>query len=283
MSSRQEEKEARRRERQAKEQAATAATARRRRMQTVGGGLIAAAAVVGVAIALTSSGGGSSAKAPTSKTAGHASAIPAPKITDLATAAKAAGCTVTSYPNFGQTHTSGTVNYKTNPPTSGDHNPIPASDGIYDPGKEPPPEHYVHSLEHGRVEIEYKPGTPASEISQLEALFNEPLASKVGEATQPAYKKLLFQNNTGMPYAVAAVAWQHLIGCPTFNPQIFDALRDFSKAYVDTAPESAAIRSSPIRFPARGGRHLRGRDPGGGRDRRTLRVQAASRRACRSG
>ena len=44
-----------------------------------------------------------------------------------------------------------------------------------------------------------------------------------------------------MPYAVAAVAWQHLIGCPTFNPQVFDALRDFSKMYIDTAPESQAI------------------------------------------
>jgi Protein of unknown function (DUF3105) len=243
VSSRQQEKEARRRERQEKERIAAAETARRRRMQTVGGGLIAAAAVVGVAVALVSGGGGgsSSTKGTASKTAAHGSAIPAPKIADLAAAAKAAGCTVRSYPNFGQTHTTGKVHYKTNPPTSGDHSSVPSSDGIYDPGKEPQPEHYVHSLEHGRVEIEYRPGAPAAEISQLQTLFNEPLASKVGEATQPAYKKLLFENNTGMPYAVAAVAWQHLIGCPTFNPQIFDAIRDFSKAYVDTAPESQAI------------------------------------------
>jgi hypothetical protein len=242
VSSRQQEKEARRAERQEKERIAAAAAARRRRMQSIGGGLIALAAVAGVGIALASSGGGSSAaKTPTSRAVAHGSAIPAPKITDLATAAKAAGCTVSSYPNYGQTHTSGTVTYKTNPPTSGNHNPVPASDGIYDPGKEPAKEHYVHSLEHGRIEIEYKPGSTPAEISQLTTLFNEPLASKVGEATQAAYKKLLFENNTGMPYAVAAVAWQHLIACPTFNPQIFDALRDFSRTYVDTAPESAAI------------------------------------------
>ncbi len=44
-----------------------------------------------------------------------------------------------------------------------------------------------------------------------------------------------------MPYAVAAVAWQHLLSCNTFNPGVFDAIRDFAQKYVDTAPESAFI------------------------------------------
>jgi len=44
-----------------------------------------------------------------------------------------------------------------------------------------------------------------------------------------------------MPFAVAGVAWQHLIGCPAFNPRVFDALRDFSVKYVDLAPESQSI------------------------------------------
>lgn len=243
MSSRQEEKERRRKERQEKEAAAAASAARRRRLQGVGGGLIAAAAVV-VVVIVVAGGGGSGSHSGTGTTSAapsRAAAIPAAKITDLNAAAKAAGCTLTNYPNFGQTHTTGKVTYKSNPPTSGDHSPIPASDGIYDPGKEPQPEHFVHSLEHGRVEIQYAPGTPSNEIGQLQTLFNERLASKVGEATQPAYKKLLFENDTHMPFAVAAVAWQHLLGCPRFNPQIFDAIRDFSKSYVDTAPESASI------------------------------------------
>ena len=48
---------------------------------------------------------------------------------------------------------------------------------------------------------------------------------------------LLFQNNTNMPYAVAATSWTRLLGCKTFNPRIFDAIRAFRTEYVDKAPE----------------------------------------------
>lgn len=247
MSSRQEEKERRRAERQAKEQAAAAAAARRRRLQSLGGGVLSVAAIVLVVVLVMSgSGGGKGAGAGHTTTPKGGAPIPAPKITDLAAAARAAGCVVHDYPSEGATHV-GTptsvvpVTYKTNPPTSGNHNPTPASDGIYNPGQEPAKEHFVHSLEHGRVEIQYRPGTPAAEIAQLTTLFNEPLKGKTGEPVAAGYKKLLFQNNTGMPYAVAATAWTHLIGCPTFKPAVLDALRDFAVKYVDTAPESAAI------------------------------------------
>ena len=54
----------------------------------------------------------------------------------------------------------------------------------------------------------------------------------------PGYKTLLFQNNTNMPFAIAATAWGQLLGCPAFNPKIFDALRDFRLAYLDKGPES---------------------------------------------
>jgi hypothetical protein len=40
-----------------------------------------------------------------------------------------------------------------------------------------------------------------------------------------------------MPYAVAATAWGHLLGCPTMNDQVFDAVRAFWKNYVDKGPE----------------------------------------------
>jgi hypothetical protein len=40
-----------------------------------------------------------------------------------------------------------------------------------------------------------------------------------------------------MPYAVAATAWGHVLGCPTFNPRIFDAMRDFRLTYTNQGPE----------------------------------------------
>jgi hypothetical protein len=238
VSSRQEEKQRRREEREAQERAAAISTARRRRLQAMAGGILAVVAVAAIVVALVSGGGGGSSSTSTS-TKPPAGAVPLPpvKLTDLTAAAKAAGCQVRDYPNFGQTHVTTPVTYQSNPPTSGNHNPTPASDGIYNPGQEPAKEHYVHSLEHGRVEIQYRPGTPAKEIGQLQTLFNEPLKGRYGEPPASGYKKLLFENNTAMPYAVAATAWLHAIGCPTFNPQVFDALRAFAVKYVDTAPE----------------------------------------------
>ena len=64
----------------------------------------------------------------------------------LSRAAAKAGCTVRSFPNFGREHTTKRVRYRTNPPTSGPHNPVPAEDGIYD--DPPPTEKLVQALRH---------------------------------------------------------------------------------------------------------------------------------------
>ncbi|TMK39138.1 MAG: DUF3105 domain-containing protein [Actinobacteria bacterium] len=239
MARREEEKRRRREERVAAEQAAAQAAKRRRTLQIVGGVALAVVAVALIVVAVTTSGGGGPKPKPTSNA--NDVKLPAAKITDLNKAAAAAGCTLHDYPDFGNQHVLTPVTYKTNPPTSGPHNPTPASDGIYDPGKEPAKENLVHALEHGRVEIQYRPGTSPTQIAQLKSLFDESLTGKTNQAPQAGYKKLLFQNGTNMPYAVAAVAWQHVIGCSSFNPRIFDALRAFSVKYVDTAPESGAI------------------------------------------
>jgi hypothetical protein len=232
MSSRIEEKERRKAERLEAQRKAEQAAARRRRMQLLGGGLVAVAIVATIGIALTSGGGGSgiSANSPVSADI-KGIKLPAPKLTDLKQAAAAAGCTLHTYPIEGRTHVTGPVTYKTNPPTSGNHNPTPAADGVYAPSNTPAKENFVHTLEHGRIEYQYKPGTPTPEIRELEALWNETVQG------QPGYKQLLFQNNTSMPFAIAATAWGQLIGCTSFNPKIFDALRDFRTAYLDKGPE----------------------------------------------
>jgi hypothetical protein len=228
MSSRQEEKERRRREREEQERAEARAAARTRRVQLVVGGVLAAAIVVALVVALTSGG---SDNGPSSTGEGANVPIPKPKEHDLAKAAAAAGCVLTNPPAEGSTHTTKPVKYKTNPPTSGDHNPIPAEDGIYKVGNTPAKEHFVHSLEHGRIEVQYRPGTSRHQIDQLETLFNEKVNGTAG------YHTLLFENNTNMPFAVAATAWTHSLGCKTFNPRIFDAIRDFRTTYTDKAPE----------------------------------------------
>jgi hypothetical protein len=121
------------------------------------------------------------------------------------------------------------ADYRTNPPTSGTHFPQWAQDGIYAPGNAPQLGMLVHTLEHGRIDVQYKPGTPKPVEQQLEALLAE---------QEGGYHMLLFENPTGMRYQVAATAWTHLLGCPRMNDRVFDALRAFRSKYVDQGPET---------------------------------------------
>jgi len=232
VSSRQEEKARRKAEREEQERKASAQQANTRRLQIVGGVVLALAAVAAVAFVLASGGDDNGGGAKPADSAENAVEIPAVKETELTKAAKAAGCTIINPDNEGSTHVTTPVTYKnSNPPASGNHNPVAAEAGFYEPGSEPATENWVHSLEHGRVEIQYKPGTPARTISQLETLGSEPFNGS------PGYQIMVFQNNTKMTYAVAAVAWTHLLGCKTMNNGVFDAIRAFRKQWTDKAPE----------------------------------------------
>jgi len=232
MSSRQEEKERRRKERLAAEQAAAEGAARKRRMGYLVGGVLAGAAIAAVVIAVAAGGGGSS------KSAKKTSASQTKLNAALQTKAAAAGCTAKTFPSEGRQHTDGKVVYKTNPPTSGNHNPIPASDGVYDPGGTPQIEKLVHPLEHGRIEYQYHPGTSSAVVAQLTSLMKDPVPNQPGGTQPGGYLQLLFQNPTGMPYAVAATAWTHSITCQTFKgAATLDALRAFRAAYTNKGPE----------------------------------------------
>lgn len=232
MSSRQEEKERRRREREERERAEASKAASKRRLQLVAGGVLGLAAIAAVIAAIASGGGGSDSKADSNLAT---AAIPARKISDFDKAVAAAGCTYKNYPNEGRTHLANDTatfdKYKTNPPTSGTHRPIAAEDGVYAADNSPAKENSTHSLEHGRINIQYKPGTPKRTQDQLNALFNEKVKGVEG------YHTLLFQNTTNMPYEVAATAWTQLLGCKTMNPQVFDAIRAFRERFVDKGPE----------------------------------------------
>ena len=235
MSSRQEEKERRKQERLEAEQKAQSSARKKRRLQMVGGVVIVAAiAVVAVVLATSSSGGDGDNKPQSGDLASVAIPEPGENAAPdrLDAAAKAAGCEVKNFSSEGRDHSSSAgYKYKTNPPTSGTHNPTPAQDGVYEPGNEPEPENFVHTLEHGRIIIQDKPGTQKRTIDQLETLFNEEVQGTRG------YHQVLMQNNTEMPYEVAATAWTHLLGCKKLTPQAFDAIRAFRARYVDKGPE----------------------------------------------
>jgi Protein of unknown function (DUF3105) len=234
VASRQEEKERRRQERLERERKEAAAAARRKRLQLVGGGLLAIAAVAAVVVAIIAASGGDDEREAAAPSSDAAAAVKLPEqaTSDMQQAAKAAGCTLTNPEFEGQQHEDKDFkasDYATNPPTSGNHTPDWYDDGVYEPGTTPSLGMLVHTLEHGRIDVQYKPGTPKADVAKLEALLNE---------QNEGYHMLLFENTTGMKAQVAATAWTHSLTCPEMNDKVFDAIRTFRARYIDKGPET---------------------------------------------
>lgn len=234
MANRREERERLRQARLEREQE----QARGQRSRLLVGYAIAAAlgliVVVGIVVLVSSgSGGGGGGSAHINQTSGSTNGVqpdersgPKPaavKVADLKQAAKQAGCALRlNLPEEGHAHIppgSPPPHYKTNPPTSGNHvePPYQQADGAY---SEMPEEiDVVHSLEHGRMEIQYSPKLPESEQLALKGLYD----SMYGAT-------LLFPNDK-MHYQVAVTTWRNLLGCPKYKGAItMNAIRDFGKA-----------------------------------------------------
>jgi len=233
VASRQEQKEQRRQERMAREEAERKQAARRKRLQYVGGGLLAVAFVGGaVAVAVLGLSGGGSGEPAQPSDAAATVELPQQATSDLQAAAETAGCEVTSPEIEGATHETREFvpsDFQTNPPTSGNHKPDWYEDGIYAPGGTPDLGMLVHTLEHGRIDVQYKPGTSQADVARLESLLAE---------SEQGYHMLLFENTTGMDAAVAATAWGQSATCPTMNDDVFDVLRTFRSSYIDKGPEA---------------------------------------------
>jgi hypothetical protein len=236
MASRQEEKEARRKARLEQEQAERKAESRRKRLQLVLGGVLAVGIVAGIVVAILAgsggdSGGGGGGGGPQTADAASNVKLPEQQTSDLQDAVKAAGCTVSTEQDEGRGHEDRTftaADYKTNPPTSGTHFPSAAQDGIYEAGNPPALGESTHSLEHGRINVQYKPDTDPKVVDQLEAFVAE----------NGGYHMLLFENTTEMEPQIAATAWDQRLACPQPNDKVFDALRTFRDRYIDKAPEN---------------------------------------------
>jgi Protein of unknown function (DUF3105) len=234
MASRREEKEQRRLERLARERAQLEGARKRRLYAIVAGAVLVAGAAVAIVVAVAAGGGGGSSSAAYGYSTKAQNTAPPPpqKISNLDQAAKAAGCILENPPIEGRTHVTGPVKYHTNPPTSGNHYPIPQDDGAYT--KMPPLTHVVHTLEHGRIEIQYSPKLAPKRIAQLGGFFNQSTAYMV-----------LFPN-TLMPYQVAVTAWGHLAGCKKVNNETYDVIRAFKQRYLGQAPEP--LETQPTNF-----------------------------------
>lgn len=195
-------------------------------------GLIGLAVLAGVVSLIASSGGGEGGSAHILQSTGETngtspdgregSEVPVAQTTDLEKAAEAAGCALRlELEDEGHEHiakTAQTPNYGTNPPTSGNHatSPFQQADGAY---SEMPDEKFlVHSLEHGRMQIQYSPDLPEEEQLELKGLYDT------------MFGGTLFFPNDEMTYEVAATTWTNLLGCDEYKGQVtLDAIRAFGK------------------------------------------------------
>lgn len=237
MSSRKEQKEALRREREERERAAKEAERRRRLIGYGAGGALALAAVVVLVLVLAGGGGGNGDEDVASLLPSGGEA-PDQKLDDLEAAAEAAGCRLRSFgveiPSEGR-HTADIeerIKYQSNPPAGGRHFQEAAGDGPYD--EAPPDSTLVHTLEHGRIVIWFKPSLPRADRANLKALFDE-----------DDYHMVLAPRRN-MDAAVAATAWGaepqpegtgYTLTCPRLDDGVFDAIRSFKDEHRDNGPE----------------------------------------------
>lgn len=128
-------------------------------------------------------------------------------------------------PFEGQSHVAeGTdIKHQSNPPTSGNHWPTPLKDGVYKTEK--PDEAVIHSMEHGRVWISYKPSLSPDIIKQLEKLGS-------GQA-------LIVTPRNANETDIALAAWTRL---DTFNLNVDGTLDEqrvlnFINRYKNKGPE----------------------------------------------
>jgi hypothetical protein len=248
MSSRREEKERLRAQRLAAERAAASSGQRRLMLGYAVAGLLTLAVVAGLVIVIVS-GGSSNAAADACSNAhiqntGSFSGLqpdcregtspPPIQVADLQLSAQKAGCELQlDLPDEGAGHVpnSTAVQYKTVPPTSGNHNPTPISDGAYvtpvtaDTSKDSNIRNAVHSMEHGRVEIHYKPSLPKEQQLALKGVF---------DADPPG---VLMFPDPDMPDDVAVTAWTNEVVCPSYNPAVLDVIRNFRDTYRGNGPE----------------------------------------------
>ncbi|MFL5907989.1 MAG: DUF3105 domain-containing protein [Solirubrobacterales bacterium] len=248
MSSRREEKERLRQQRLAAERAAASTGQRRLIAGYIVAGALALAVVAGLVVVIVGGGGSNAAadacsNAHIQNTGSFAglepdcrTGTPPPPLqyADLAISAQKAGCQLKlNLPDEGNTHipNSTPVHYRTVPPTSGNHNPVPISDGAYltqitsDTSKQTNIRNEVHAMEHGRIEIHYKPTLPENEQLALKGVFD---ADPDG---------MLLYPDPDMPYDVAVTAWTNEAVCPHYNPVALDLIRNFRDTYRGNGPE----------------------------------------------
>ncbi|MBI1730245.1 peptidylprolyl isomerase [Candidatus Acetothermia bacterium] len=116
-------------------------------------------------------------------------------------------------------------NYNSIPPTSGPHYPTLAPYGVSD--KPIQDEFQVHNLEHGAVLIQYRPGTDASIISDMNKFVTD-------LRKDPKYCKLMLAPYPGLDQLIAITAWGRILKLDEFD---HTQAEGFVESFISKGPE----------------------------------------------
>jgi len=141
----------------------------------------------------------------------------------LRKAAAAGGCEpIKKLASEGRDHTP-PYHYKTNPPTSGNHNPSTAPTGILSPA--PPDENLVHNMEHGHVIFWYKPDLDPKIITGLQ------------EIVRKDARRIILVPRAEMEAPLVFTAWARSQSCPSPKTETIATAQQFADSFKGKGPE----------------------------------------------
>lgn len=116
------------------------------------------------------------------------------------------------------------VTYKTDPPTSGNHYPMPTRPGFYTTAQ--PAGALVHSLEHGNIVMYYDPETTPADVQEaLKDYARQYLGDWDGVVVVPREQE----------EAVVLTAWRQMVRLKTFDKKVTERFMD---AFRGRGPEN---------------------------------------------
>jgi hypothetical protein len=150
---------------------------------------------------------------------------PVAPLTEEPVAGSSCNAVERSYPIASATHVEvcSSVDYGTNPPSSGHHYPLFPQYGVYDNAI--PRGFWVHSLEHGGVVFTYSCKDCAMEVDAATSLIASigpaPICCSAAGCASTVSNQIVMTPDAGIPTRWAASSWGFTLTADCFEPEIF--------------------------------------------------------------
>lgn len=137
------------------------------------------------------------------------------------------------YESAGRQHVNEDVDYATDPPTSGPHNPVPLPSGVYRDPEQAPEERAVHSMEHASAVIWYNCEAGGLDEEECTAFVNELRDKYENLLTGQSGGAILIINRPDMEHFIALTSWTRLLELDEYDEAAIDEFLDANRCRFD--------------------------------------------------